>query len=211
LADKLYLIRHGRTAFNKDGRLRAHKDVPLDSVGRADATRLGCKLAKIDPDIDCIYASDLSRSRDTATLVARCLDKPDIEIRPELRPWHLGTLAGQKVTAVLPLLNYYQDHPDKKVARGEAYNDFFARWVKFLREQIAETRGEKYPDAVIVHARHMLSLDAALRAMRGEKVDTAKIPPTGGPQPGAVVLLTLGKTIGKKEIIAGQGESAKVS
>lgn len=209
MADKLYLIRHGRTAFNKEGRLRAHTDVPLDYVGRRDVNQAGKKLAKIDPTIDCFYCSDLSRSKDTAHILMKNFDA-ELEVKPELRPWDLGSLAGQKVTAVLPLLNWYQDNPDKSVSRGESYNDFFQRWVKFLKHQIAETKAKDKPDAVVVHARHMLSLEKVLKAVVGEKVDTSSTPATGGPEPAAVVCINL-KTLKAKQIIAGQDETAKIS
>ncbi|HMK98168.1 MAG TPA: histidine phosphatase family protein [Acidimicrobiales bacterium] len=37
----MYLLRHGRTAFNAAGMLRGHADVDLDEVGMAEAERLG--------------------------------------------------------------------------------------------------------------------------------------------------------------------------
>lgn len=209
MAKCLYLIRHGRTAFNKQGRLRAHTDVPLDDVGKRDVERAGKKLAKIDPTIDCFYCSDLSRSRDTAKIVAKHFDA-EIEVRPALRPWHLGSLAGQKVSSVLPLLNWYQDNPDKPVSRGEAYNVFFERWSKYLKRQIEETKAKDTPDAVIVHARHMLSLDKVLQAVQGKKVDTSSTKATGGPEPAAVVVIYL-KDLSYKQIIAGHDETAKIS
>lgn len=210
MPNKLYLIRHGRTKFNKEGRLRAHKDIPLDDIGRRDAHKVGKELKKLDPEIDCVYCSDLSRSKDTAQAIAGHLDA-ELIVKPELRPWNLGTLAGQKVSAVLPLLNWYQDNPDKPTSRGEAYNDFFGRWSKYLKEQIAETRAKKTPDAIIVHARHMLSLNRVLDKIAGKKVSSASVPATGGPAPTAVIVLTLGDKISKKQVLEGQKDVSTIS
>lgn len=44
-ADRVLLVRHGRTALNAQGRLRGLSDPPLDEVGLAEAARLAAALA----------------------------------------------------------------------------------------------------------------------------------------------------------------------
>jgi broad specificity phosphatase PhoE len=46
---QVYLVRHGRTALNADGRLRGRLDPPLDDVGRAEAQSLAESMV-VDPE-----------------------------------------------------------------------------------------------------------------------------------------------------------------
>ncbi len=64
---KLYLIRHGETEWNKDGRLQGKIDVLLDEDGRRQAKLLRDKLSQVKFDI-CI-ASPLKRARETAEII----------------------------------------------------------------------------------------------------------------------------------------------
>ena len=63
----LLLIRHGETDWNAEHRWQGHADVPLNARGREQAKALAEELAP--EGIDAIYASDLSRARDTAEIV----------------------------------------------------------------------------------------------------------------------------------------------
>ena len=195
----LYLIRHGQTALNKEGRLRSHKDVPLDADGMREAHEIGQKLRQIDPSISTLHASDLQRSRQTAHAISASTGS-GVVINHELRPWDLGSLAGQKIRDIIPDLDRLQAHPDEKAPNGESFNEFFARWHKFLSDKVSESRKAPEPSAMVVHSRHLLSLDHAISAIHGEKVDTSKVPSTGGPGPGGIVVLRLGKSI-KPEVI----------
>ena len=68
-ATRVLAIRHGETAWNVDGRIQGHLDLPLNDRGREQARRLG--LALQEDDIAAVYASDLSRALETAQEVAR--------------------------------------------------------------------------------------------------------------------------------------------
>ncbi|MBC8056780.1 MAG: histidine phosphatase family protein [Rhizobiales bacterium] len=65
---RVLAIRHGETAWNVDGRIQGHLDVPLNATGRRQAQQLARALA--DEDIAAIYASDLLRALETAQNVA---------------------------------------------------------------------------------------------------------------------------------------------
>lgn len=210
MANKLYLIRHGRTKFNKEGRLRSHKDIPLDAVGKADADKAGKRLKKFAGEIGSIHSSDLSRSKETAQQIGKHFGV-DASHTAELRPWDLGSLAGQKVSAIMPLLDYYQHHPEKKVTRGEAYNDFFHRFTGHLKGAIAAAKQSDKPHAMVIHSRHALALDAALKHLDGKQVDTARVPTHGGIKPTGIIVLHLGKKIRPEVLHEGEDESSPLS
>ena len=58
---KLYLVRHGRTAFNHENRVQGQNPIPLDSEGFAQARHLRDRLA--DVAFAEAYCSDLLRTR----------------------------------------------------------------------------------------------------------------------------------------------------
>jgi probable phosphoglycerate mutase len=66
---RILAIRHGETAWNVDGRIQGHTDIPLNDKGRWQAARLGAALAH--EQIDIVFASDLQRAFETAQAVAR--------------------------------------------------------------------------------------------------------------------------------------------
>lgn len=212
MANKLYLIRHGLTSFNKEGRIRAWKDIPLTSEGRADALKTAQELKRIDPTIDCFYCNSLQRSADTAQIMAKHFGKAEVHVRPELMPWDLGMLAGQKVEDIIPLLTHYQQNPTFAVPDGEPYANFFNRWAKYLKEQINETREESGNDAVVVHARHLLALDHAIKAYYGNGVDLRNTAVTGSAHPSSVTILHLAPngSISPQNIMEGS-EAAAIS
>lgn len=78
----LYLVRHGQTDWNADGRLQGHSDRPLDTVGRIQASAVASRLSTVS--LDAIYASDLSRAQTTARAIALYHNLPvttDIRLR----------------------------------------------------------------------------------------------------------------------------------
>lgn len=64
---KLYLVRHGQTDWNLQGKLQGGTDIPLNENGKNAAIELGKKLKDIH--FDKIYSSPLMRAYETATLI----------------------------------------------------------------------------------------------------------------------------------------------
>jgi broad specificity phosphatase PhoE len=67
----IYFIRHGETDWNAEGRLQGQRDIQLNDLGRAQATRAGLILKALHPhpeDMDW-WVSPLSRTRETAERV----------------------------------------------------------------------------------------------------------------------------------------------
>ncbi|MCF6094923.1 histidine phosphatase family protein [Microaerobacter geothermalis] len=87
----IYLVRHGETMWNKEGRIQGHRNVPLSPSGIEQGKRLAEKVKNIP--IDWIYSSDLERALHTAQLVAEHKQLP-VNLVPELRERFFGEWEG---------------------------------------------------------------------------------------------------------------------
>lgn len=76
---RVVLWRHGRTAWNAEGRWQGHLDVPLDEVGQEQARAAAAVLAKVTPTA--LVSSDLARARVTAQALADATGLPVTEDR----------------------------------------------------------------------------------------------------------------------------------
>lgn len=63
----IYVIRHGQTDWNAEGRLQGQKDIPINAIGREQATRNGETLRDLVGPADGFdfVASPLGRTRET--------------------------------------------------------------------------------------------------------------------------------------------------
>src|SRR4029079_11200293 len=89
--DTLLVTRHGETDWNAEHRWQGHADVPLNARGREQAKALAEELAP--EGVDAIYASDLSRARDTAEIVGERLGRAGL-LAPDLREIYVGPREG---------------------------------------------------------------------------------------------------------------------
>jgi alpha-ribazole phosphatase len=65
---RLFLVRHGETAWNATARLQGQRDMPLSAAGRQQAMALARALAT--QPVQAVYSSDLQRAKETAHRIA---------------------------------------------------------------------------------------------------------------------------------------------
>lgn len=65
---RLFLVRHGESTWNADGRWQGQADPPLSELGERQARSAAAAVAALAPAI--VVASDLERARSTAALLA---------------------------------------------------------------------------------------------------------------------------------------------
>jgi broad specificity phosphatase PhoE len=68
MTQHVYLVRHGETSLNADGRLRGLADPELNERGESQARTVAEALAKVDADI--VVSSPLQRAVHTAAAIA---------------------------------------------------------------------------------------------------------------------------------------------
>lgn len=135
----LCIVRHGETAWNAEHRVQGQLDVPLNSIGLAQAKAAAAVLAK-EP-FDVIYSSDLSRARQTAQPAAEQLGK-EVLLERDLRERHYGiferlTYAEVKVKFPEDYARFAARDPEYAFRTGESLKDFAARSISVLT-RIAE-------------------------------------------------------------------------
>lgn len=143
----LFLIRHGETEWNRSGRWQGHADVPLSDDGRAQARQLAQRLAQERHAFDGIYASDLGRAFETATIIAAAFDLP---VHPliDLREIHIGDWSGltsDEIRARFPAqwadFEVKRDFP--RGTHGETMTAFQQRAARVIEELVRRHPGER--------------------------------------------------------------------
>jgi probable phosphoglycerate mutase len=138
------MVRHGETAWNAEGRVQGQTDVPLSPVGVAQARAVGAALA--GERFAALYASDLSRVRQTAAPAAAALGlEPRLDAR--LRERHYGkfeTLTYAEARERLPedYARFRDKDPDYDFGSGERLHDFYARAIACVGEIAARHAGQ---------------------------------------------------------------------
>lgn len=102
--EAFWFLRHGETDWNARGLSQGNVDIPLNSIGIAQAERAAQALleGQAGREIATIVASPLGRARDTAEAVARALGRP-VEIHDALREVSFGVQEGQ------PMAGWFDD------------------------------------------------------------------------------------------------------
>lgn len=88
---KLFLIRHGQSAGNAEGRFGGHSPTPLSTLGVKQADAAAQALQK--EGITAIYSSDLLRAVQTAEPLSRLIDVPVVPTTA-FRERNVGVLEG---------------------------------------------------------------------------------------------------------------------
>ena len=139
----IYLVRHGESEWNREGRIQGQFNSPLTEFGVAQAKAISSFLSDhLSYDSIQIYSSPLGRAQQTAEIIAEGINQSveSIVIELRLNDFNLGEIAGtygwDKVTELYPELaslrlnNPMHFHPPG----GESGADFKARIMEFMDE-----------------------------------------------------------------------------
>jgi probable phosphoglycerate mutase len=98
---EIYLLRHGETEWNKEGRLQGQRNSCLTLRGREQAEQLGRFLAsQLGGRQLPLHVSPLGRALETAAIIRRYVAGPEPIVDPRLQEMTLGEWEGLTRTEV---------------------------------------------------------------------------------------------------------------
>jgi len=124
---ELWLVRHGESTFNAEGRYAGWSDPPLTAAGEIMARELVPRLVGIQ--FDGIWRSDMTRTRETARLAGF----PEVPTDIRLREIHFGDLEGKTYEeAGEEWREKLRSFADFQAPNGESTADLLRRAEAFL-------------------------------------------------------------------------------
>jgi broad specificity phosphatase PhoE len=144
-ATKLYLVRHGQSAGNAEGRFGGHGPTPLSDLGVRQAEITAGLLAA--ERVSAIYSSDLLRAVQTAEPLSKLIDRPVITDRA-FRERDIGILEGltfdesreRHPKDYFALVNRDVHHV---ITKGESYRQLLRRTTGEMWNIIRKHQGER--------------------------------------------------------------------
>ena len=134
----MIIVRHGRTAWNREVRFRGRMDLPLDEVGQAQARAAARAILVRWDAVAAIYSSPLLRARQTAEPIAEALGLP-VQVH-----WGLLDLDYGEWTGLTPadaeardpdVYHLWQTRPQQaQFPGGESLADVQGRLLHLLEE-----------------------------------------------------------------------------
>lgn len=163
MATLLILVRHGRTAWNKDERFRGRTDLPLDELGLAQAEAVGRRVAE-EYRPQAIYTSPLQRATFTAAAISR---QVGLAAQPHqgLLDIDYGAFSGLSLAEAeeqFPALYraWLEAPHTMRFPQGESLAEVRARAIG-----LAQTLLQDHPDEQVVMVSHVLVCRVLLCAL----------------------------------------------
>jgi probable phosphoglycerate mutase len=167
MSTRVFLVRHGATELTAEDRFAGAIDVQLSDVGRAQVQSLARRLAR--EKIDAVYASPMSRTMETARILA---EPHSLEVapRPDLREINHGRWEGlerSKVEASFPeeYAAWEADPYTSAPEGGETGLAVTARALPALLAIVAEH--QKLGDQTVLVVSHKATIRLLLSAILG--------------------------------------------
>lgn len=164
---KLYITRHGETAWNKAGRIQGSVDIPLNECGIALACRTRDGMTAEGIRFERVFSSPYLRAKETARILAEPSGVP-VLLRDTIREMNFGGCEGVPLQEIRtnPLytdLNLCFADPEhyQPVPPAEGYPQLFARVEEFLKKDLLPLEGQCESVLAVCHgaiARTFLSI-----------------------------------------------------
>jgi alpha-ribazole phosphatase len=177
---ELWLVRHGQTDWNVEGRYNGQEDTPLNEVGVRQAEETAGKLA--GESFTAVYASDLQRAYRTAEIITARLGLP-IQTDTRLREIHQGEFQGMLVTEIseryaVVMQQWHANPATAHAPGGESVTQVAARLAAAADDIARAHPGERV--LVVSHGMALATLIARARGIPLERAYTL-IPENASP------------------------------
>lgn len=134
---KLILLRHGETEWNASHRYQGHTDICLNDNGKKQA-QIAAQYFKENESVAAIYCSDLSRSKETAEIIADVLNM-EVKVDARLKELSFGIWEGMSFKEVYETYRtdfdqWYKDVWGYRIQRAETMTDVITRITPAIEE-----------------------------------------------------------------------------
>ncbi len=160
---KLFLVRHGKSEWNKLGLWTGWTDVSLDEDGEKEAIRAG-ELLK-DEKIDQVYTSELKRTHQTFEGIKKGSGKVDLTHKSHkaLNERHYGIHTGKNKWQVKDEVGEEEFQRirrgwDVKIPEGETLKDVHTRVMPYYEENIKKDLTDNKNVLVVAHGNTLRAL-----------------------------------------------------
>ena len=141
---KVYIVRHGQTAWNLEEVFRGRADIPLDETGKKEVHLAGEALK--DETLHAVYSSPLSRSMETAENIAKFHNLPvtplEAIIDISYGEWEgVGLKEVQQQSPDLYAL-WLQEPHKIRFPQGETLEEVCSRIMEALEDLLIKHRNE---------------------------------------------------------------------
>ena len=132
---ELFLVRHGRSTWNCEGRIQGHRNPELSLDGRRACRKLArgirSRFGPFSKKTDVLISSSLRRARQTAEVLSETLGLP-VQTRTNLREACLGEWEGKTVGEIRRndrkrLVQWYRDPTRVRLKGAESIGAFEKR------------------------------------------------------------------------------------
>jgi 2,3-bisphosphoglycerate-dependent phosphoglycerate mutase len=174
---RLIALRHGRSAWNVDGRFTGRVDVDLAAEGRIEAAEAAEALrwAEVRPDL--VVSSSLRRTRQTAEILVAACGWPDVPVQsePDLDERDHGVLEGHTLAEAATRFGIDAVRGWRRSAHGgppsgETFDQVLSR-VRRCWTDLLEPRLDRGATVLVVG--HGTSMRALLAVALGTPAETA--------------------------------------
>ncbi|MEG3070641.1 MAG: alpha-ribazole phosphatase [Candidatus Syntrophopropionicum ammoniitolerans] len=141
---RIYVIRHGETAWNVVSKLQGHTNVPLSDNGRSQARLLGKRLAGLE--FENLYSSDLVRAYETAQIISQYHHNLEIKTLPALREINFGRWEGFSIKEIAELYpekikQWWKTPLQTRLPDGESLGDLVQRVAAVVKNIVESHTG----------------------------------------------------------------------
>jgi 2,3-bisphosphoglycerate-dependent phosphoglycerate mutase len=205
---KLFLVRHGKSEWNKLGQWTGWTDVDLADEGMQEAVEAGMLLK--EKHIDTVYTSELKRTHQTFEGIKKGSGKSHLSHTPHkaLNERHYGIHTGKNKWQVKEEIGEEAFQSirrgwDTKIPEGETLKDVHARVMPYYEENILKDLAAGKNVLVVAHGNTLRALIKHLDNLSDIDVEDVEVA-TGEVHSYSVD--EAGKVIGK-EVLGGKKEN----
>lgn len=159
---KIFLIRHGQTDWNLQGRFQGREDIPLNETGIRQA--IECGKAIKDEKFKAVITSPLIRAKKTAEIIARNIAVDEVIIEEGITERDFSKVSG--MTPQEREAFYASGEEDDK----EPWDDLCMRMLTNIKKY-----GELFNNHNIVMVSHGASINCVLSVLTQGYTGTGKI------------------------------------